>query len=1131
MGKRGSIFFSVFIVILFFLSPAYADGFSDEVRKVTYYAEQYEAGNINYAQLIVYISSLQQSANRIFDGNSSRAVQLNSLLGPATEETYSVWNQDEQREVQLEKPLPGWRKLLFDGNKLQLWLGAWPNVRGNNTEKVFYNLHVDIQFKHRRDIEDIGNKVDHVTALARDLKEGDSSRFNELVKESGAVERTLGRYLNNNPAQCSAIMEKYIGSVRDTQDIVAREITLKSGAYGSAKVRLEYCETCEDSWININAYREYRGRYRDEDKVEEEQGNYNSLNEGKLRTELKKSLQAFADNDGSEDDQLIRQRISLINNALNEKRNSVWRNVEQEFNEKQNSLSDEQRKNYDWGAERKSREEKAQTLRKEQYLDLISFYRELFTEYPVKEIRFKQTNYEKRLLSTFKEIKPEMCSNGIDDNENSFVDCKDSECHGQPCSLNDGNETKQGFCNKGVCEARKEERKCPTSFGNISCDGKVVFKGKDNNGCPFEPLCLPKGETCAQNSDCAQPLCGSSECIAGICTVNNLSECRQKECVDGDQKTQQCIAGDVTIEICQESVWRKTNASCLQNASEQIRNDTEEFLGNECSAKQDCSGDMSVCSNGKCVVLPSIAPEPTVTVPENTSANEPEQDTANEEENSDETTSEGQATNIQGESEETKSASAESPPVLTGITLTIRKIMGYIIRGDGENATSDGNGNGTIRTEYNRSMEKDNETASIYNDTAQGNQSARSNDTAQGMQNDTAPHSENLNERNMTRAQGDESPRMEKQPRQVEDGGFGIYGSCKVSQEKSEGYLSFNGWGKEFEKYQKAKERYYRGDNKDWCKEELASLLAQRDELELSLNEDFARWFFESHVANAADRWEDANSGIYEVYWKDVELSKRIAESMRCIGLQELPEHHLISFNYTTSYGGLTFWEEIKVAVIDEHSAALPVISPYMKVWLLPPKEFIKGELKKAMREQRFPGPENEESARDADQGPSEEDRAVLKSDEAFMKKFRKITYRYNGTIDASVQLKDGEEIVFNLYVKVNEDDIMRMKPMPPELMPEKDMTINIDFDKIYALVEQQERESQSTRIESPPWDRKRSERKIEDIKDAIKIFFKVQGIISEAEVIPKEAKKDIMSLLKTFLWKMMTSGHDEGQG
>ena len=57
MKKRVIVLFMILLVLV---PIALAQSIENPIKKVTHHAEQYEVGNINYAQLIVYITSLSQ---------------------------------------------------------------------------------------------------------------------------------------------------------------------------------------------------------------------------------------------------------------------------------------------------------------------------------------------------------------------------------------------------------------------------------------------------------------------------------------------------------------------------------------------------------------------------------------------------------------------------------------------------------------------------------------------------------------------------------------------------------------------------------------------------------------------------------------------------------------------------------------------------------------------------------------------------------------------------------------------------------------------------------------------------------------------------------------------------------------
>ncbi|MBI2045196.1 hypothetical protein HYT23_03995, partial [Candidatus Pacearchaeota archaeon] len=123
------IFLLVFFVFL--LSPLIlASSVEDEIQRITHYAEEYETGNIDYAKLQLYLSSVRQDLNEILgvvdrdEGGLLNEEQIRKALGEPTEETSWVWVEGQEREKRLEKPIPAWNKIIFDGKKIQIRLDA-----------------------------------------------------------------------------------------------------------------------------------------------------------------------------------------------------------------------------------------------------------------------------------------------------------------------------------------------------------------------------------------------------------------------------------------------------------------------------------------------------------------------------------------------------------------------------------------------------------------------------------------------------------------------------------------------------------------------------------------------------------------------------------------------------------------------------------------------------------------------------------------------------------------------------------------------------------------------------------------------------------------------------------------------
>jgi hypothetical protein len=141
------------LFLIFFLFPLVSASLSDEIQKITHHAEEYETGNINYVQLLVYTSAVRESINEIL-GSTEREfggiLEREQLapLGEPTKDTKWVWVENEEHEVRVDEPLPVWRNVIFDGKKIQIRMNAWPSIfRKEGEERLFYRLHFEINFK------------------------------------------------------------------------------------------------------------------------------------------------------------------------------------------------------------------------------------------------------------------------------------------------------------------------------------------------------------------------------------------------------------------------------------------------------------------------------------------------------------------------------------------------------------------------------------------------------------------------------------------------------------------------------------------------------------------------------------------------------------------------------------------------------------------------------------------------------------------------------------------------------------------------------------------------------------------------------------------------------------------------
>ena len=114
MHKRGIL---LTLVFLFSLALASAGSVDDEMQKLTHYAEEYETGNIDYVQLMVYMSAARESLNELMgvssrqEGGLLRQEQLRNVLGEPEEKTKWVWVEREEHEIRLDNYIPVWKKI------------------------------------------------------------------------------------------------------------------------------------------------------------------------------------------------------------------------------------------------------------------------------------------------------------------------------------------------------------------------------------------------------------------------------------------------------------------------------------------------------------------------------------------------------------------------------------------------------------------------------------------------------------------------------------------------------------------------------------------------------------------------------------------------------------------------------------------------------------------------------------------------------------------------------------------------------------------------------------------------------------------------------------------------------------
>jgi len=280
--KKGVVFL-LFLLFFSCISVSANSALEAGMKKVTYYAQEYETGNVDYVHLLIQINAVKENLNRELgateiEGGLLKQDQVRDILGEPTETTKWVWVEGEEQEKKMDNEVPVWRKIIFDGKKIQIKLNAWPSIFGKKKYddrenslfdelegKLIYRLNFEVQFKKPEDQIDIESKIDKIQNLA-EIFNSDSSKNNaiELAKESVNAERAFESYFKQNQGKCEDLMISIFGAenLRGTTGTIAYDIEFYSSDNFEAILKLEMCEDCQWHWINMNMWLESRGKFK-----------------------------------------------------------------------------------------------------------------------------------------------------------------------------------------------------------------------------------------------------------------------------------------------------------------------------------------------------------------------------------------------------------------------------------------------------------------------------------------------------------------------------------------------------------------------------------------------------------------------------------------------------------------------------------------------------------------------------------------------------------------------------------------------------------------------------------------------------------------------------------------------------
>jgi len=337
-------------------------------------------------------------------------------------------------------------------------------------------------------------------------------------------------------------------------------------------------------------------------------------------------------------------------------------------------------------------------------------------------------------------------------------------------------------------------------------------------------------------------------------------------------------------------------------------------------------------------------------------------------------------------------------------------------------------------------------------------------------------------------------------------------GTCNFHPtNRVDGWVHFDMWGDPFEELQPIREEAAREMGEEWCKWELENNIKERIELQNSLTPEFLKWFFEEYVPSSPSEWEKHIGGIFDSYWRLVDNNWQTAERLLCLGLTKLPEEYEpIDVSYDTEFGSVHIWET--ETTTNFFGKPVKILSPYMQIWILPTKEFIKKEFQNGMKEGFMPGPEGKQKP---EFSPSEIEK--MKKNKEFMGMIDYFTDKYGDEAKLIFSIMDGEEMVFNALITVNDEILLKMEPMET-YEGEYDAKMIMEFDFFYDLMLASEKDMKGGHVEYPPWEsRPAIGDMFKGMVDGMMMWFMIQGGISSGQIRaePGDAIQDGLMLMQ----------------
>jgi hypothetical protein len=289
-----------------------------------------------------------------------------------------------------------------------------------------------------------------------------------------------------------------------------------------------------------------------------------------------------------------------------------------------------------------------------------------------------------------------------------------------------------------------------------------------------------------------------------------------------------------------------------------------------------------------------------------------------------------------------------------------------------------------------------------------------------------------------------------------EKGKFSFSGSCQeYPNGRIDGWVGFNYWGDPYDTIHEVRSVLELELGNSWCELERENALKQRKEIESSFSEGGIEWFQTRVIEESPNDWEMQVEAVYDMYWNIVENNRRLAETSKCMD-KEFPKLQPFDISGETELSTIYLWEEAEY--VEEFG--ITMLTPYMRVWIFPPKELIKEEMIAAAAQGRWPGDGGQA-------GPSPEDLEEIRSDPDALHFIENLVDKYDdGILNGNFKIADENGDLFNVDIRISEENLIEVTPVAV-YDQNADITVEIDFDWMYSFIETQEKHPE---VERPDW-------------------------------------------------------------